>query len=278
MAGMAGKTGTITNDPSTAVSRVFVGNLNTFAMNKNEIEAIFLCYGYVTGISMHKGYAFVQYAHPGEARRAVAMEDGKVYAGQQIDCNIASEPKKKSTLKKGPIPMGMSGPRPTAGSVRTHQPPVKKMRQDVNPIVKPGMKRTLVTLSGDAIKTEITSSPAVTTAEASKDILICGKCKTSFSSLSSLTQHKRTPCLLRFSCKCQKTPPAESREPIELSCATCDAEFSSAWDLCQHCQKQHGTVIYKVEGEDAEGENIQTVENLQVVTIVENDEVNGDKS
>ena len=33
---------------------------------------------------MHKGYAFVQFSHPDEARRAGASEDGKNYAGQAI--------------------------------------------------------------------------------------------------------------------------------------------------------------------------------------------------
>lgn len=42
---------------------------------------------------------------------------------------------------------------------------------------------------------------------AAKDVLICGVCKTTFSSLHSLAQHKKTPCRLKISCQCQSTPP-----------------------------------------------------------------------
>lgn len=38
----------------------------------------------VTGISMHKGYAFVQYGTHEEAKRAAMSEDGKTYAGQTL--------------------------------------------------------------------------------------------------------------------------------------------------------------------------------------------------
>lgn len=61
--------------------------------------------------------------------------------------------------------MRMPGPRALSSTIHAHPPPVKKMRQDSNTGVKPGMKRTLVTLSGDAVKTENTISSVVTEAE-----------------------------------------------------------------------------------------------------------------
>jgi len=41
-------------------------------------------YGMIMGISMHKGYAFVQYNNHEEAKRASMTEDGKTYAGQTL--------------------------------------------------------------------------------------------------------------------------------------------------------------------------------------------------
>ena len=45
------------------------------------------------GISMHKGYAFVQFTGPFDARSACLGEDGKTICGQVIDVNMVSEPK-----------------------------------------------------------------------------------------------------------------------------------------------------------------------------------------
>lgn len=43
-ASLAGQVGSVTNDPSTAKSRVFVGNLNTIALSKEDVEQIFSRY------------------------------------------------------------------------------------------------------------------------------------------------------------------------------------------------------------------------------------------
>ncbi|VDP95288.1 unnamed protein product [Echinostoma caproni] len=48
-------------------------------MSKTELEGIFAKYGAVIGISVHKGYAFIQYANETSARAAVLGEDSKPY-------------------------------------------------------------------------------------------------------------------------------------------------------------------------------------------------------
>ncbi|XP_026145212.1 heterogeneous nuclear ribonucleoprotein C-like isoform X1 [Carassius auratus] len=74
-------------------SRVFIGNLNTMLVTKADVEAIFSKYGKIVGCSVHKGYAFVQYANERNARTTVAGEDGRMIAGQVLDINLAGEPK-----------------------------------------------------------------------------------------------------------------------------------------------------------------------------------------
>uniref|UniRef100_A0A3B5AC84 RALY RNA binding protein like n=1 Tax=Stegastes partitus TaxID=144197 RepID=A0A3B5AC84_9TELE len=94
---MTGKTQTSNvtnkNDPRSLNSRVFIGNLNTAVVTKGDIEAIFAKYGKIVGCSVHKGYAFVQYASERNARAAVAGENARVIAGQSLDINMAGEPK-----------------------------------------------------------------------------------------------------------------------------------------------------------------------------------------
>nr|CAB3265421.1 serine/arginine-rich splicing factor RS2Z33-like [Phallusia mammillata] len=82
-----------TSDPETAFMRVFVGNLNTLHITKKDLRTQFAKYGYITAISIHRGFAFVQYNNPKSARNAVHGENGTFIGGQQIDINIAAEPK-----------------------------------------------------------------------------------------------------------------------------------------------------------------------------------------
>ncbi|XP_030219936.1 heterogeneous nuclear ribonucleoprotein C isoform X1 [Gadus morhua] len=81
------------NDPRSINSRVFIGNLNTLLVTKADVEAIFAKYGKIVGCSVHKGFAFVQYANERNARNAVGSEDGRMIVGQVLDINLAGEPK-----------------------------------------------------------------------------------------------------------------------------------------------------------------------------------------
>lgn len=83
-------------------SRVFIGNLNTMLVTKADVEAIFSKYGKIVGCSVHKGFAFVQYANERNARAAVNSEDGRMIVGQVLDINLAGEPKphRSKTIKR----------------------------------------------------------------------------------------------------------------------------------------------------------------------------------
>ncbi|XP_075880897.1 RNA-binding protein Raly isoform X2 [Nelusetta ayraudi] len=89
------QTSNVTNktDPKSINSRVFIGNLNTAVVKKSDVESIFSKYGRVLGCSVHKGYAFIQYASERHARGAVISENGRVLAGQTLDINMAGEPR-----------------------------------------------------------------------------------------------------------------------------------------------------------------------------------------
>ncbi|KAI5733943.1 hypothetical protein M8J77_000631 [Diaphorina citri] len=80
------KVGNQTNsqDPTAVQSRVFVGNLNTFQCSKTDLERMFQRYGRLAGISMHKGYAFIQFSNPHDARSACLGEDGRTVLGQTL--------------------------------------------------------------------------------------------------------------------------------------------------------------------------------------------------
>ncbi|XP_044732984.1 CAR1 transcription factor-like isoform X2 [Chrysoperla carnea] len=96
------KVGNQTNsqDPQAVNSRVFVGNLNTFQCSKTDVERMFQRYGRLAGISMHKGYAFVQFTNPFDARSACLGEDGRTILSQILDVNMVAEPKPHQTGRK----------------------------------------------------------------------------------------------------------------------------------------------------------------------------------
>lgn len=303
----------ITNstDPAAKHCRVFVGNLNTVAMSKEDVEQIFGQYGMVAGCSMHKGYAFIQYNTQVEAHRAAQSEDGKVYHAMKIDANVASQPKKGVAIKREgagiptfsprtsmaasggfrsqfirpnmPMIRGprLLGPRPVMRPSMVNQadggPPIKRGRIEpaVTPMIAP-IKRTIVTLTGpytnNVANKQPLSNPAIklttgvfTGTVPTADVLICGKCKIIFHSITSLTEHKKSGCTLKFSCKCEHLAamPLTSHRPAVLTCATCKQTFGNGWDLCHHCQTEHGIDIYseaeadvKVEEEEEEEQHV----------------------
>ncbi|CAI9724510.1 nuclear ribonucleoprotein C-like 3 [Octopus vulgaris] len=243
---MSGKIGSNTNDPLTANSRLFVGNLNTFALSQKDIEQIFRRYGFVIGISIHKGFAFIQYSTEQEARSALNSENTKTYANQQLDINLCSESKPKRTghtptappsphghgttnAYMKPPPMHMNrisrdiskspqAPQPQ----RLGGPPPKKLCQDFQDYPAPatsGIRRTLVTLSDNSA---INSSAAQQPRRAPP------------SATASTTAATTKPILpsLRAAIRSSTGSPLSNQDI--LICGVCKLEFTNLHTLAQH--------------------------------------------
>ncbi|KAL3217663.1 hypothetical protein MRX96_032124 [Rhipicephalus microplus] len=91
---------TNTTDPAAVNSRIFIGILNTHVVPKEDVERLFKRCGRIIDISVHKGYAFVQYTDTHDARNVVLGEDGRTIAGQILDVNMVSEPKPHQVNRK----------------------------------------------------------------------------------------------------------------------------------------------------------------------------------
>ncbi|RWS09621.1 hypothetical protein B4U79_10295 [Dinothrombium tinctorium] len=75
---------TNSRSPNDLRSRIFIGNLNTGVITKRHLHLIFQQHGDIKAISMHKGYAFIQYGDEMDALNAVFAQDGQAIAGQAI--------------------------------------------------------------------------------------------------------------------------------------------------------------------------------------------------
>nr|XP_012230769.1 PREDICTED: uncharacterized protein LOC105677038 isoform X1 [Linepithema humile] len=247
------KVGNQTNsqDPQAVNSRVFVGNLNTFQCSKTDVERMFQRYGRLAGISMHKGYAFVQFTNPFDARSACLGEDGRTVLSQILDVNMVAEPKPHQTGRKRQNITKTGNDwdyyydsyyASTAFPPRL-APPLKRPRlmpptRAQHPKLQKQQSTANIGTIPDLNQLKVYSNP---------DILICGNCREMFTELGELLEHKRNYCKLRFTCKCHTFNGAAPRDSTTaLLCVLCKLSFPSAWELMVHAQAAHMINIYEL--------------------------------
>ncbi|XP_066149274.1 heterogeneous nuclear ribonucleoprotein C-like 1 isoform X2 [Euwallacea fornicatus] len=248
------KVGNQTNsqDPQAVNSRVFVGNLNTFQCSKTDVERMFQRYGRLAGISMHKGYAFVQFTNPFDARSACLGEDGRTVLSQILDVNMVAEPKPHQTGRKrqNMTKTGNDWDYYYDSYYASTAFPVGPAR--IVPPLKRQRLMSATTRNGKIGQIQkCTSIPSLDQLKvySNQDILICGNCREMFSDLHDLLEHKKTYCKLRFTCKCEisKTrTPLDEHSSAALLCVQCKDAFQNAWDLMVHAQAAHMVNIYEL--------------------------------
>lgn len=70
-------------------ARVFVGNLNTFRIDRADVIKLFQKFGNILGVNLCKGYAFIQYSSPLEAELCVKTMKGYNWEGSELDIKLA---------------------------------------------------------------------------------------------------------------------------------------------------------------------------------------------
>ncbi|XP_054029318.1 nuclear receptor coactivator 5 isoform X2 [Dryobates pubescens] len=82
---------TNSTNPQDLERRLFVGNLPTDNMTREEMEEIFAKYGKIRALSMYHGYGFVQYDRLEDVQAALEGEKGRLYKGYRLDIKQAVE-------------------------------------------------------------------------------------------------------------------------------------------------------------------------------------------
>lgn len=77
-------TNTNSREPHLMRARLFVGNIEPDNTHRRDLIELFSRHGGVLGVSVHKGYAFVQMDRERSANRAVNAEDNRMFMGSRI--------------------------------------------------------------------------------------------------------------------------------------------------------------------------------------------------
>ena len=72
---------TSSSDPKMMNSRVFVGNLPSDKVSRQDVEKLFQSYGKILGVSLHKSYGFIQFEDEDSAKEAVKGLHGTMLRG-----------------------------------------------------------------------------------------------------------------------------------------------------------------------------------------------------
>ncbi|XP_010080786.1 PREDICTED: RNA-binding protein Raly-like [Pterocles gutturalis] len=78
---------TNSTNPQDLERRLFIGNLPTDHMTREEMEEIFSKYGTIRALSMYHGYGFVQYDRLEDVQAALDGEKGRLYKGYRLALN-----------------------------------------------------------------------------------------------------------------------------------------------------------------------------------------------
>uniref|UniRef100_A0A915A1E9 RRM domain-containing protein n=1 Tax=Parascaris univalens TaxID=6257 RepID=A0A915A1E9_PARUN len=97
---------TSSKEPHLIRARVFIGNLNTKMITRDEIIGLFSGYGDLLGVTVMKGYAFVQYSNGDDADRAVIDLNGRIWNGSLLDVKLAVSGMKTRGLLVSPSQKG----------------------------------------------------------------------------------------------------------------------------------------------------------------------------
>ncbi|KAG1680649.1 Nuclear receptor coactivator 5 [Nymphon striatum] len=79
-----------TSNPRLIEARIFVGNVTFPRVSQSDLEDKFSKYGQILGISVHRGFAFVQFKKSSCADKAIKEEHLAMFKGKRIDVKTAA--------------------------------------------------------------------------------------------------------------------------------------------------------------------------------------------
>lgn len=239
---------TNSKDPLLLRARVFVGNLSP-KVGRDDIIQLFRSYGTLIGVTVFKGYAFLQFSHGTEADLCVSALNGYNWSGNVLDVKLAV------SGQQGPHqhhPKPATQIMPAATTTNSKGMGKRNQNQFFQSVPTKEQKRFKIESDQDrannkAIATNLKNSELTNLQQhASCDTLICGHCRYTTIDLADFIEHRKQPC---------KSFKADG-EPDVLFCGNCNEEFTTSWALLSHLSSIHSlTTLFKPLFYSKSGEN-----------------------
>uniref|UniRef100_A0AC35FVV6 RRM domain-containing protein n=1 Tax=Panagrolaimus sp. PS1159 TaxID=55785 RepID=A0AC35FVV6_9BILA len=213
-------------------ARVFVAGLGHNVTRDQCIE-LFACYGHITGATLFKGYAFIQYSNSTEADLATMALNGYTWNRSMLEVKCAFDPAKAADLMPTKRPKRDSGPPEKRAKIDRNQ------QQQETPRPAPTAKKNDFTPAVEQTQSNNTVVPAqlLLKTDVIPDMFICGGCQFYTNSFEAFVEHRQIPC----SSKSQKS----EGEPEVFRCFTCSNAFNTSWELLFHLRVSHEITMYK---------------------------------
>lgn len=90
-------------DPNTANCRVYVGNTKE-GVTSPELTAHFSKHGQILGVSMNRGFGFIQFANEASATAAIQQENGTQFQGRKLNVRTAVKNNPTDANKGNKVP------------------------------------------------------------------------------------------------------------------------------------------------------------------------------
>uniref|UniRef100_A0A914HEB5 RRM domain-containing protein n=1 Tax=Globodera rostochiensis TaxID=31243 RepID=A0A914HEB5_GLORO len=235
---------TNSKDPFLQRARVFVGNIMTSKVGRDELIQLFSNYGKLLGVTVFKGYAFVQFSYGTEADLAVSALNGYNWHGATLDVKLAMHGQQPMVPPKSILTGNLLGGKGVGKRNKNEVPQqeaaakdLKRMKIDQGSSSSGSQELLKHNSANKTFAAHMDSIGIVPHGDSEiLDTLICGGCRYVTNSLADFVEHRKRPC---------KFPAKTVGEPDVLGCISCDQQFDSSWALLFHHNTAHIRPLYK---------------------------------
>uniref|UniRef100_A0A7E4ZSA9 RRM domain-containing protein n=1 Tax=Panagrellus redivivus TaxID=6233 RepID=A0A7E4ZSA9_PANRE len=220
---------TNSRDPAKQKSRVFVGGLST-NVTRDMIIELFASYGKITGATLFKGFAFVQYSTSDEAELATFALNGYTWHKNMLEVKVAYE----SGKSKGGA--GDGGVKRVKRDQGAGAPEKRQKFNDPPRESAPIAQNRHTSVEPTPAVSAPSSTPSKDTG--TPDTFLCGGCAYVTHVFEAFVDHRSESCT--------RKPPKHEGEPEVFRCFTCSNAFDTSWELLYHLRVSHEITMYKV--------------------------------